>query len=87
VFKAVVMVIATLIGLFAVGLTEFDGSKLHVAPVGNPEHDRFTPSESGPAVVTWKVIGADVTPAPNVRALTDGVVRLKSTTLSVTAAS
>jgi hypothetical protein len=71
-----------------VGLTELDGENTQAAPAGSLTGQlSVTVPAKLPEAVTWNVLAADVPPCATLSEFGLGVVKLKSTTCSVTVAS
>jgi hypothetical protein len=86
--SAVVLTVrVTATGLLEVGFTEPEGRKLHDAPEGKFPQERLTVSLNDPCAVTWNDTGPEVLDGPTLMFGGEGVVRLKSTTCNVKAAS
>jgi hypothetical protein len=83
----VLMVNITAAGLVEVGLTEFEGAKLQVAPAGKFPQERFTVSSKEPCAVTEKETGPETLEGPTVMLEGEGTVKLKSTIFKVKVAS
>ena len=77
----------TVTGVLEVGLTELEGEKLQLAPVGSPLQVSETVPAKDPAPVTWKVIGFELFGSLALRLVDENEPTPKSTTWSVSGKS